>query len=75
MNFIQPPIPVADIMAVESVSAITIAQRIPIKKTAHFLTGAKSMDTFGVQTMKTSIHHISWNLYPVKKSEPFRRDY
>jgi hypothetical protein len=33
-----------------------MAQRIPIKKIAHFLTGAKSMDNVRVQTIKTSIN-------------------
>jgi hypothetical protein len=48
--------PVADTIAFESLSAITMAQRIPIKKIAHFLTGAKSMDNVRVQTIKTSIN-------------------
>jgi hypothetical protein len=42
-NFIQPTIPVDDTNAFERVFEITMAQRIPIKKTAHFLTGAKSI--------------------------------
>jgi len=42
--------PVADTIAFESLSAITMAQRIPIKKIAHFLTGAKSRDNVRVQT-------------------------
>jgi hypothetical protein len=55
-NFIQPTIPVADTSRFESASAITMAERIPIKKTAHFLTGAKSMDKVGFQSIKTSIN-------------------
>jgi hypothetical protein len=36
-----------------------MAQRIPIKKTAHFLTGAKSMDNVRVQTIKISIKNAT----------------
>ncbi|MCX6683559.1 MAG: hypothetical protein NTZ37_02355 [Methanoregula sp.] len=54
-NFIQPSIPKADTIMVERASAISIAQRIPIKNNAHFLIVADSMVILGFLAIKTSI--------------------
>jgi hypothetical protein len=53
-KFIQPVIPAADTITFESASAITIAQRIPIKNIAHFLKVAESMPILGSRTIKIS---------------------
>jgi hypothetical protein len=47
--------PAADIIMDESASAITTAQRIPIKNIVHFLIIAESMDVLGFLTIKISI--------------------
>jgi hypothetical protein len=46
-NFVQPTIPAADTSMLERASAIIIAQRIPRKNNAHFLSVADSMDKLG----------------------------
>ena len=53
-KLIQPVIPAADTITFESASAITIAQRMPIKKVAHFLTVAESMHILGYGAIKIS---------------------
>ncbi len=47
-------IPAADTITFERASAITIAQRMPIKKVAHFLTVAESMHILGTGSIKIS---------------------